>query len=201
MNAFVIGMASRVHPCKDFETLVHASKLLIDRFPDCRVLLAGDYSRSRRTHATTNNCSNSFAKWDCGTTLYLPDSKLNMERFFAAVDVFALSTHAEGFPLAVIEAMSHGKPVVATAVGGIPEAVVDHETGYLIPPKSPELFADALIKLRQDLDVYARLSEAGRSRMKETFSAEQFQHRVRNLYACIARHLHSIGNDPPCMST
>jgi glycosyltransferase involved in cell wall biosynthesis len=200
-DAFVIGMASRVHPCKDFETLIEAGRILTAQFPNCRFLIAGDYKdvpAHREHHAHLQALLRDAAMQD---HFVFAGFEANMERFFAAIDVFALSTHGEGFPLAIIEAMHHGKPVVATQVGGIPEAVDHDQTGYLIPPRSPELFAQALVRLRADSELFSRMSEASRRRMQERFSAEQFHHSVKNLYCSIARQTRLLGEEPSCLPT
>jgi glycosyltransferase involved in cell wall biosynthesis len=200
-DAFVIGMASRVHPCKDFETLIEAGRILISRFPNCRILIAGDYTNvpaHREHYAHLQALLRESAMQD---HFVFSGFEANMERFFAAIDVFALSTHGEGFPLAIIEAMYHAKPVVATSVGGIPEAVSSDETGYLIPPRSPQQFAQALIELRQDPELYLKMSTATRRRMEDQFSAHHFHQSVKELYCSIARSSHLMGEEPSCLPT
>jgi glycosyltransferase involved in cell wall biosynthesis len=68
----------------------------------------------------------------------------------AACDLFALSSHWEGNPMAVMEAMAAGLPVVATAVGSVPDLVADGETGILVPPGEERTFAAALASLARD---------------------------------------------------
>jgi glycosyltransferase involved in cell wall biosynthesis len=100
----------------------------------------------------------------------------------AASDVFVLPSRIEGLPLTVLEAMAAGKPVVATRVGGTPEAVVDGETGLLVPPGDIDALAHALDALLGD-PVGARvLGEAGRRRAERTFSAAVMSGRVLSLY-------------------
>ena len=70
----------------------------------------------------------------------------------AALDIFVLPSHSEGVSLALLEAMAAGLPVIATAVGGLPEVVTDGENGLLIPPKDPEALAAALARLLADPD-------------------------------------------------
>ena len=78
-----------------------------------------------------------------------------------AVDIVCLPSLAEGFPLAVLEAMAAGKPVVATPVGGVPEAIVHNETGLLTEPAQPDALASAIEKLVSSEDLRQRLGEAG----------------------------------------
>jgi glycosyltransferase involved in cell wall biosynthesis len=89
----------------------------------------------------------------------------------AGVHIFCLpSTYREGLPKAVLEAMSSGTPVVATDIPGCREAVVDGETGFLVPPRAPEALASALARLIADPALRARMGAAGRRRVEENFS-------------------------------
>jgi glycosyltransferase involved in cell wall biosynthesis len=88
----------------------------------------------------------------------------------AQADVFVLSSRSEGLPLAILEAMAAGLPVVATAVGGIPELVADGETGLLVPPGDADALAGALRRLVADPGLRRRLGEAARARVEERFS-------------------------------
>lgn len=101
----------------------------------------------------------------------------------AAADVFVLPSQIEGLPLTVLEAMAAARPVVATPVGGTPEAVVDGETGELVPPGDVEALARALDGLLSDPDRARRLGESGRRRVEERFSAAAMSERVLALYA------------------
>lgn len=76
-------------------------------------------------------------------------------------DVFCLSSEFEGFPIALVEAMASGLPCVATAAGGIPEAITDGETGLLVPPKDPAALRAAIERIMSDVDLRIRLSELG----------------------------------------
>ncbi|CAA9236073.1 MAG: hypothetical protein AVDCRST_MAG76-1518 [uncultured Acidimicrobiales bacterium] len=85
-------------------------------------------------------------------------------RLVAACDLFALASHSEGYPLSVMEALALGLPVVSTAVGGIPEAVRDGVEGILVPPRRPDLLAQAVLRVAGDRELLSRLSEGARQR-------------------------------------
>jgi glycosyltransferase involved in cell wall biosynthesis len=104
-----------------------------------------------------------------------------------ALDVFVLPSWIEGMPITVLEAMAHGKPVVATAVGGTAELVVDGETGVLVPPRDPDRLAEAIRQLLDDPESARRLGKAGRARVAERFSAEAMSRRVLEIYDEVLR--------------
>jgi glycosyltransferase involved in cell wall biosynthesis len=93
----------------------------------------------------------------------LPRDRLYEQLDRAAVVVFP--SRRDGFPVACAEAMAHGRPVVATAVGGLPDMVVDGETGLLVPPGEPTALRAALDRLLADPELRARLGSAGRERI------------------------------------
>ena len=84
--------------------------------------------------------------------------------------VVAVPSHREGFGVACAEAMAHARPVVASAVGGLLDLVVDGETGVLVPPRDVPALRGALERLLADPDLRRRLGEAGRARVQERFS-------------------------------
>jgi glycosyltransferase involved in cell wall biosynthesis len=95
-----------------------------------------------------------------------------------AVDMLVLPSRLEGLPMVVLEAMAQAKPVVATDVGGTAEAVVDGETGLLVPPGDPHALAEAIRRLIDDPELARRLGEAGRRRVEREFSAGVMTARV-----------------------
>jgi len=100
----------------------------------------------------------------------------------AGSDVLCLPSSVEGLPLVVLEAMAQGKPVVATAVGGTPELVVDGETGLLVPPGDAGALADALEEILRDPELARRFGDAGRRRVLRSFSLSAMTGRVLGLY-------------------
>lgn len=105
----------------------------------------------------------------------------------AAADALVLPSFREGLPIVVLEAMERGRPVVATAVGGTPEAVLDGETGLLVPAGDVEALAAALVRLRDDPALRVRLGAAGRARVESEFSLAAMCSRTLALYAHATR--------------
>jgi glycosyltransferase involved in cell wall biosynthesis len=99
---------------------------------------------------------------------FVPHDEL--QRLYARAAVVACPSRREGFGVACLEAMAHGRPVVATGVGGLRDLVVDGETGLVVPPRDPAALRAALERLLADPGLRRRLGSAGRRRAQERFS-------------------------------
>ena len=118
----------------------------------------------------------------------------DVPEILASSHIFVLSSRSEALPVSILEAMAAGLPVVATRVGGVPELVVDGETGLLVPAGDTRALAAALQRLVDDPDLRVRLGAAGRARVEEHFRLDSFLEAHRNLYA---RMLAERGLQPP----
>lgn len=94
-----------------------------------------------------------------------------MPEFIGSLDIFAMPSREESFGVAALEAMSCGVPVVASNVGGLPEILDNGNCGRLVEPNNPDAFSDAILSLLGDRNTMKKLSEAGRTRVLENFSA------------------------------
>jgi glycosyltransferase involved in cell wall biosynthesis len=108
----------------------------------------------------------------------------NLHQFF---DVSVHCSRSEGFPNAVIEALAAGCPVVATPVGGVPEVIIDRETGLLVPPDQSAALAASVQELRHNVALRKRLSEAGRARARSKYHQTAVIARIEALYQDLAR--------------
>jgi glycosyltransferase involved in cell wall biosynthesis len=106
----------------------------------------------------------------------------DVPRLLASCDVFVLPSLWEGLPLAALEAMAAGVPVVATAIGGTDEAVLDGTSGLLVPPADSATLAAAIRRVLDEPALAKRLGEAGRARVRERFSAEAMVAGVAGVY-------------------
>lgn len=113
----------------------------------------------------------------------------DVARILGEGDVFVLSSRSEGMPMSVLEAMAAGLPVVATAVGGVPELVVEGETGLLVPPGDAGALALALDRLLGDAELRQRMGAAARRRVETSFALPDWEDAHRSLYArLLAEH-------------
>lgn len=104
------------------------------------------------------------------------------ERFFFVADIAVIASHEEGFSNSLIEAMARGLPVIATAVGGNLDAIVNGESGLLVPAKAPQALAQAIVSLADDPELRSSLGAAARCRVINLFSLEACVRRYANLY-------------------
>lgn len=140
--------AGRLSPEKGVLELLEAAQGL-------NLVVAGDGPLRRRVPAATG---------------FVPHPQL--QRLYARAAVVACPSRREGFGVTCLEGMAHGKPVVATAVGGLRDLVVDGETGLVVPPRDPVALRGALERLLGDDELRRRLGSAGRERARRHFSWE-----------------------------
>jgi len=149
----------RLQEPKDFVTLVRAAR----RLSGVRVRIAGDGPDRPALEAELARL---------GAAVELLGERDDVPALLARSDVFVLPSRSEGMPMSVLEAMAAELPVVASAVGGVPELVSDGETGALVPPGDPEALAAALAPLVADAGMRARLGRAGRERVQREFGLD-----------------------------
>jgi len=112
----------------------------------------------------------------------MPGFVSDVPAFLAGLDIYVLSSDYEGIALALVEATASGLPVVATAVGGVPEVIVDGFNGLLVPPRQPKALAQAIVRLLVDPDLARRRGKAGRQRAEELFDAKVMAEKTVKVY-------------------
>lgn len=170
----------RLVPDKDQETLLAAFRLLLAEHPTARLWLVGD-------GPLQNRLRRNLQEHGLGTQAELLPAQQDIRPFLAQASVFALSSFTEALPNVVLEAMAAGLPVVATRVGGLPEAVLPGQTGLLVPPGNPAALARALAELLADEPRRSAFGQAGRERAVREFSLAQVVSRYEALFRqCLA---------------
>ncbi len=170
----------RVEAAKGVAELIEAVALLAPHWPALRLVLAGEGDLEVWRQAA---CERGI-----GEMVELPgwlDSAARDEQLARAA-VFCLPSHAEGSPMALLEAMAAGKAVVASRVGGIPEAVQDGENGLLAPPHEAAPLAAALARILEDALLQKRLGERARATVAQHYSTEAVCSRLAAIYNDLA---------------
>jgi glycosyltransferase involved in cell wall biosynthesis len=170
-----VGNIRRV---KGHDVFVRAAAIIAQRFPRARFTIAGEileqqYFQELLTLIDKLGLADRFS-FEGGVT--------DLPSFLAGADIFVLPSRSEGFSNALIEAMAASLPVVATKVGGNPEAVKDGVTGLLVSPEDPGALADALQELLSDSERSWAMGTAGRRLAIDEFSNDRVIHQLAEIY-------------------
>ena len=174
----VIGVVAHILPHKGYDDLMYALRLIVQRFPRVRCVVVGEASRKKYLDHLLDLAGRLAVR----DRLVLVGEQEEVSPFLQALDVFVLPSHTEGFPLAVLEAMAAGKPVIGTNVGGIPEAVSHGKTGLVVPPRDSPRLAEAVITLLKDPALAKTMGQAGRERIEGSFGLLQEASRTVMVY-------------------
>src|ERR1051325_2219964 len=180
---FVTIVANMRHVMKDQATFLRAAQLTRAAVPDSSFILAGEGEQMpdlRRLAADLGLAENAFFIGRCQRIADL----------LAISDVCVLSSKGvEGFSNSILEYMAAGRPVVATDVGGAREAVVENETGFIVPSGNDESMADRVVSLLRDPEKAHAMGERGRQVVEANFSSQAL---LRNTEALYERLLASL---------
>ena len=165
-GALLVGNVAALADHKGQRFLVAAAKRVVRALPDTRFLIVGE---GELRAALERQIHDLGLERHVTLTGFRGDALGLMKSF----DEFAMSSPTEGLGSAVLEAMACSRAVVATRAGGIPEAVLDGQTGLLVPPHDEEALAAALLNVLRDSDKRQQFGQAGRERVSYEFSVEQ----------------------------
>ena len=174
-GAPVVGNVAALTGHKDHATLLEAAGIVLRRRPEARFVIVGEGPLRRELEARVR-------EGGLAGRVVFAGFRDDVDRLLPAFDVFCLSSHLEGLGTSLLDAMAFGRPVVATAAGGIPEAVEDGSTGVVVPVRDPVALAQALLALLDDPDRRRRLGAAGRKRFLERFTADRMVEETLRVY-------------------
>jgi glycosyltransferase involved in cell wall biosynthesis len=162
-----LGIVATLRNWKGHVYLLEAFRELAERFPDWDLLIVGDGPQR-------HNLERLIASLQLRHRITMPGNREDVERWFAAMDLFVLPSYGEeGVSQSVMQAMACGLPVISTTVGAIGEAVINGETGLLVPPRDTPALKAALAGLMQDATLRQQYAAAGLKRARERFSVER----------------------------
>ena len=175
----VIGIIGRLSPEKGHELLIRAMPLLLDRCSDAILVVVGD-------GPTKRSCESLVYTLKLEQTVRFAGHRTDIADVLAAMDVVVMPSLREGFGYVALEAMAAKKPVVAFRVGGLPEAVIANETGFLVPLGDINRLAEALSEILSDTNLATRMSH-GCCRHVGRFSIDRHVLRLEQMYISLAR--------------
>jgi len=177
-EGYVVGVVGRVEPDKGGEEAVASLPLLRLARPEARLVFVG-----RDTGGSHAERLGEIARsLGLGDAVRFAGPRDAAAPLLSAFDLLIHPSRHEALPRVVLESLHAGVPVVATAVGGVPEAIEDGVCGLLVPPRDPEQLGAASARLASDADFAARLVSAGRERARTRFSLAAMTEALEDLY-------------------
>jgi len=170
-----LAILGRLEPVKGQAYLLECLALLRDQGVAFRCVLIGDGPERDALVAQVVRQRLQEHVWFAGFRDRVP-------AWLAAIDVLVMPSRWEGLPMALLEAMALGKPVVAHAVGGIPDVVRDGQEGLLVPPHHPQQMVQALARLLGDAPLRQQMGARALARVRAHYSAEALSHAYEKLY-------------------
>ncbi len=174
-GAHLIGAVGRLWPEKGYDHLIRAVGILSERGYRVRCVIVGDGPGEAELQALID-------RLDLGQQVRLLGRRRDVPEIIGQLDVAVLSSVREGSPLALLEYMAGGAPIVATAVGGVPELVGDGEQGVLVEAGNPGALAQGIAQLLDDRELAARLGAAGHARQLARYDLDALVRELEDLY-------------------
>jgi glycosyltransferase involved in cell wall biosynthesis len=195
-DGVTFGFAARLEHLKGPLVLIEAFAVVCDRFMNSKLKIAGIGSQRQRAFERAEAAGVA----DRCNFLGAYTTTEEKSAFMRSLDVFVLPSLTEGTPNCIVEAMSCGVPVIASAIGGVADMLTP-ETGLLVPPGEPEALADAMSRLAADPGLRASMGRAARRRYEEIFSPEAVLPLMLNTYRRIAASREAKPTSAPSFGT
>ena len=174
-DAPVIGTVANMAVEKGYPYLLEAVKSISEKRPEAWFLFVGAGPMETEIKEKARQISRHTQIVFTGTRTDIPD-------LIDAMDIFVLSSVIEGFPNVLLEALSRGRPVIATHVGGIPELIESGQQGILVPPQDGTALAEAVLNLLKDPEGSQALGQKGREKVRKSFTHKQMLDQYEALY-------------------
>ena len=174
-NNFIVGVISVLKPRKGLFTFINAVKMVAQDCPNVKILIIGKGPLKEKLddQIKSLNLQNQIIFYD-----YVE----NIAETYKIFNLFVLPSLTEGFPAVLLEAMALKVPIIATKVGGVPEAIEDGISGILVPPQNSKALAEAIIKIYKDSNLSSKFVENAQIRFKKYFTAEMSARQYEKVY-------------------
>lgn len=171
----LITVVGRLIPGKGHHYFLQAARKLLQACPKARFLLVGEGPLREKLEALAVSLNMQHAVFFLGF-------REDVAALIEASAVVVLPSLEEGLPMVLLEALALAKPVIATAVGGVPEIIRHKETGLLVPPRDPTRLAETMLYLLKNPEEGQRLAETGNLLVKREFTAETMARKTAQVY-------------------
>ncbi|MCX5642296.1 MAG: glycosyltransferase, partial [Candidatus Omnitrophica bacterium] len=179
-EALLIGSAGNLRPPKGYQYLLPAFREVALKYPEAKLLIAGEGPLRKTLERFSRRLGISRKVFFLGF-------QKNLSAFYSGLDLFVMPSLWEGMPVALLEALSYGLPVVATAVSGIPEVMSDGCEGFLVAPANPQQIAVGLMELSGNPQKRLEMGNRGRLRAEHEYSQEKMVLAYANLYRAMVK--------------
>ncbi len=174
-NGAIVGMVARLWEQKSPQDFIRSIPTVVQKIPDAKFLVIGDGhlkdEMKRLSHELKISDNVLFLGW-----------RRDVKNLLKILDVFVLTSLWEGLSVSILEAMASGKPVVATNIKGNNELVIDGETGFLVPPKSPEQIGEKVLNLLMNRTLAEKMGLKGYQRVKTYFNINDTVGKINQVY-------------------
>jgi len=174
----MVTVVSRITPLKGLEQFIDAASLLAPWFPSARFVIAGDASADGRDYLVALNQPAEHL----GRRVLFIGHRFDVPAVLGSAAVSVMPSLNEALSNVLLESMAAGAPIVATRVGGTPEAIADGDTGLLVPANDPKTLSEAIARLLMDPDLAAALGRAARRTAESSFSLSRMVAATEQLY-------------------
>lgn len=177
-DELLITVVGNLHSYKGHQDFLEALLIVRESLPGKWVVWIAGRDESGNQTRYEAWCENH----NLDSKVFFLGARSDIPALLAAADLHVHPSHQEGLPNSVLEAMASGLPVIATAVGGIPELIEDNVSGCLVPPRSPAALAATLLRLLKDVEAREKIGSAASERVAHDFSIEASVHSYERLY-------------------
>lgn len=180
----LVGAVTFLRPEKGMEVLIETVRLLKNTLPTLQCLIIGDGGEKLTLMARIRELGLEHC-------VHMVGFRQDIPALLSVLDVVVIPSFEEGIPQSLTQALAMERPVVASAVGGIPEVVEDNVTGLLVPPRNPAMLAEKISFILNNPSTGARMGKAGRQVIQERYSLESMLTRTENVYRSLFQTFYS----------
>jgi sugar transferase (PEP-CTERM/EpsH1 system associated) len=174
-KAILVCIVGRFFPQKAHDIFLYAIRYVLEKKNNLGILIVGDGPRKKELFELAKELG-------IYNQVTFTGNRSDIPQLLNLIDIFALSSAWEGFPMTILEAMACGKPAIVTDVGGNREAVIDGETGFIVPPGNPLAMSEAIIELIDKPELRRKMGIKGKERFLKNFTAQVMVQRTEMIY-------------------
>jgi len=175
-GTLIVGLIGRLSIEKGIDIFLQAAARVLVKFPSARFVVVGEGPDKDKLEQLVDELN-------IRGSVSMLGRRSDMPSVYASLDVMVSSSRQEGLPIAILEGMASGLPLVATAVGEVPTVVVDGQTGVLVSAEDVDSLAEGVLRLLRDSEMRARFGAAAKQRVEDEYSAARMTADYIRVYA------------------